>query len=348
MNYRKKIFIGIVLFVFVLGSIFSIYVYRAIFSPNTSFKAASVAVYIPTYANMETLSAALAPYLKNSNTFFKVASQKGYLKAVKAGKFVLFKGMSNNEIVNTLRAKPSTVKVSFNNQETLNNLAGRVAAQIEADSTELIKAFLDNGFLKENGFNSDNAFGMYLPNTYDFFWNTTAVGFRDRMLKEYQRFWNAERKALAAKQRLSPMQVISLAAVVHKESVKPDERPRVAGVYLNRIKRGMKLQADPTVIFAMKKKANNFNLAVKRVLYEDLVIDSPFNTYLNRGIPPGPIFMPDLSAIMAVLKPEKHSYLYFVADTSNFGYHIFSKNLYEHNQNKKQYVAWLNKNNISR
>ena len=134
---------------------------------------------------------------------------------------------------------------------------------------------------------------------------------------------------------------MALAAVVHKETAQIDERPKVAGVYLNRLRRGMLLQADPTVIYAIKKSSGNYDTVIRRVLYRDLELDSPFNSYKYPGVPPGLIAMPDISAIEAVLNPETHNFLYFVADTENFGYHIFSETLAQHNRNKAQYVLWL-------
>ena len=348
MNYRKQLLITLVILIFLIGAFFSAYVYFAIFTENTSFEKASVSVYIPTSDEEERLSKSLFPYLKNSNSFLKLAKQKGYLRNIRGGKYEITKGMSNNDIINVLRSKPSTVKVSFNNQETLADLAARVSIEIEADSTSLINSFLETSFLIANEFNTDNALAMYLPNTYDFFWNTSAEGFRGRMLEEYHKFWNSDRIKRAQIQGLTPIEVINLAAVVHKESVKADERPRVAAVYLNRIKIGMRLQADPTVIYSIKKTSGNFDQQIKRVLYKDLKINSLYNTYMNKGIPPGPIFMPDINAIEAVLYPEKHTYLYFVADAENFGYHIFSKSLKEHNKNKRQYVNWINSKKVKR
>jgi len=348
MEYRKKILLAIAVLIFIIGGLFSAYVYAAIFGSNTAFEQEQISVYIPSEKTSGRLSKAIFPLLENSDSFLKVAKQKGYLRQVKGGKYELKKGMSNNDIINVLRSKPSTVKLSFNNQERLEDLAGRVSLEIEADSSSLVKVFKEISFLEKQGFTLDNALSMYLPNTYDFFWNTSAEGFRNRMLKEYNRFWNVERKALALNLGLTPLEVSSLAAIVHKESVKIGERPRVAGVYLNRLKANMKLQADPSVIYAMKKDQNDFNIQIKRVLLKDLALNSPFNTYKYKGIPPGPIFMPDISAIDAVLKPERHNYFYFVADTSNFGYHIFSKTLKEHNQNKRQYVKWINSRKIFR
>lgn len=346
--YRKKILLAIILLVFIGGASFSAYVYVSVFSSNTSFEEDEVAVFISSNPEPGRLSKALFPFLENPNTFLRVARQKGYLSQVKGGKYLIQKGMSNNDIVNILRSKPETVKISFNNVERLEELAAKVSNIIEADSSSLMNSFLDVRFLDGNEFSTKTALSMYIPNTYDFFWNTSADGFRDRMLKEYRIFWNEKRMNQAGAIGLSPLQVSILAAIVHKESIKKDERPRVAGVYLNRLKKNIKLQADPTVIFALKHSQNDFDRVINRVLYKDLKIDSPYNTYMNKGLPPGPIFMADISAIEAVLNPEKHDFIFFVADTSRFGYHIFARTLRQHNNNKRQYVRWLNERKISR
>ena len=258
------------------------------------------------------------------------------------------RGMNNNDIVNSLRSKNIPVKVAFNNQETIADLAGRISSQIEPDSVSLLAVLTDETFYSSNGFTKATQIAMYIPNSYEFFWNTSAEKFRTRMLSEYNRFWNDERRAKAKTLGLTPKEVVSLASIVHKETAKIDERPRVAGVYLNRLKKNMKLQADPTVIYALKKHTGDFDTVIKRVLYKDLELDSPYNTYKYAGIPPGPITMPDISAIEAVLNPEKHDYYYFVANVENFGYHKFAKNLAQHNRNKAQYVRWINNQNINR
>jgi UPF0755 protein len=235
------------------------------------------------------------------------------------------------------------VKLAFNNQERIENVVGRVSSQIEADSISLMNIFKDPTFLKENGFTEDNVISICIPNTYEFYWNTKADKFRDKMIKEYRKFWNTERTSQAQKLGLTPVQVMTLASIVHKETVKKDERPRVAGVYLNRLRLGMLLQADPTVIFAKKKKLGNFDMVIKRVFSNDLKIDSPYNTYFYGGLPPGPIAMPDITAIEAVLKPEKHNYIYFCASVTKFGYHEFAVNESEHEVNRTNYINWLRK-----
>jgi UPF0755 protein len=180
------------------------------------------------------------------------------------------------------------------------------------------------------------------------YWNTTAEKFRDKMIKEYRSFWNAERTQKAQKQGLSIVEVTVLASIVHKESVKKDERPRIAQVYLNRLRIGMPLQADPTVIFAMKKKSNDFNQVIKRVFYNDLFLVSPYNTYKVTGLPPGPIAMPDITALEAVLNPEKNDFIYFCASVERFGYHEFAATLPEHNKNAKKYSDWINSQGVKR
>ncbi|MBT8319662.1 MAG: endolytic transglycosylase MltG, partial [Gramella sp.] len=274
--------------------------------------------------------------------------KKGYAANIRPGRFFLEKGMNNNDLVNRLRSGNRPVKVIFNNQERLEDLAGRISEQIEADSVSLIKAFRDDDFLAENNFEDKTALGMYIPNQYEFYWNTSAEEFRSRMKKEYDRFWNEERLKKAGDIGLSPKEVITMASIVQKETAKVDERPKVAGVYMNRFKNGWKLDADPTVIYAIKEKTGNFDTIIKRVLYKDLELDSPYNTYKYKQIPPGPIWMPDISSIEAVLNYEDHNYFYFVADVENFGYHKFAKNLAQHNRNKREYVRWINKQGIKR
>ncbi|MEK9609342.1 MAG: endolytic transglycosylase MltG [Flavobacteriaceae bacterium] len=346
--YRKKILFLIVMMGLAFGLYFIFIFNKTFFWDNTAFEEESVAVYIYEGDDFNKVMSVLTPLLKSPNDFVSAAQKKGYDIRVKSGKFIIRKKSNNNEIINTLRGKSLTVRVTFNNQERIEDLAGRISMQIAPDSLSLLNAFIDSSFLDLKGFNNANALSMYIPNSYDFFWNTTAENFRDKMWDYYQRFWTEARQEKAKNLGLTQLEVIDLAAIVQKETQKVDERPRVAGVYLNRIKRKMKLQADPTVIYAMKSEFKNFDTIIKRVLYKDLKIDSPYNTYKNRGLPPGPITMPDISAIDAVLNSENHRFLYFVADPNNPGYHLFAKNGRDHNRNKKIYTRWLNRNRVYR
>lgn len=320
---------------------------RQIFADNTKFEANEVYVFVPTDANYEDVKKIVAPYVEDMNRFDVVANKKSYPTNVKSGRFLFKKGMNSNELINALRLNLA-VNLAFNNQERLEDFAGRIGSQIEADSLSLLTAFKDSTFLKENGFNEENVLTMFIPNTYEIFWNTSADKFRDKMIKEYRNFWNEERIEKAKKQGLTPIEATILASIVHKESVKKDERPRIAGVYLNRLHKGMLLQADPTVIYAVKKKSNDFKQVIKRVLNKDLTVASPYNTYYTLGLPPGPIAMPDITALEAVLNPEKHNYIYFCASVDRFGYHEFAVTQAEHEQNAKKYYNWINSQGVKR
>ena len=346
--YLKKILLTVVLLGLVGMAGFSYYVYQNIFTPNTGFNNPQAHVFIPTGATFKMVQEELSPLLKDMNTFVTVAQRKGYSSNIKAGHFIIKKGSNNNEIINSIRSGNIPVTIKFNNQERLENLAGHLAKQIELDSASLLDAMLDVDFLKASGFTQDTALGMYIANSYEVYWNTSPKAFCQKMLREYNAFWNTSRVAKAKAISLSKDQVMALAAIVQKETAMIQERPTVAGLYLNRLKKGMLLQADPTVIFAKKKTENNFKQVIKRVLFKDLKIASPYNTYRYSGVPPGPITMPDVSAIDGVLNYKKHGFYFMVADVENFGYHKFAKTLSAHNRNKKQYVNWINKQGVKR
>ncbi|MTE25314.1 endolytic transglycosylase MltG [Winogradskyella ouciana] len=346
--YIKKILWAIALIGLVIFAVIAYYIYGAMFQPNTTFNSETKYIYVPTNATYPQVRAQLEPLLDDIETFDALARQKKYTSNIKAGRFAIEKGMNNNEIINSIRSKNLPLKIAFNNQNSLEDLAGRISTQIEADSLSLINAMTDEDFLSENGFTRATALGMYLPNSYEFFWNTSAKNFRDKMLKEYKRFWNDNRKAKAEELNLTPNEVITLASIVHEESKQADEQPRVAGVYLNRLRIGMALQADPTLKFAAYQLPKYKNTVIRRVLNVHKEIDSPYNTYKNKGLPPGPIAMPDLSAIKAVLNPEKHSYLYFAADAKRIGYHKFAKTLAQHNNNAREYQRYLSSQGINR
>lgn len=346
--YIKKILWAVALLGILVAAYFAYFVYSAMFKPNTAFNNEVAYIYIPTNAKYSDVREQLVPMLIDIDKFDALAFRKKYPSNIKAGKYAIKKGMNNNDIINSIRSNNLPIKVSFNNQETLEDLAGRIAVQIEADSLSILNAISSEDFLKSKGFETKTALGMYIPNSYEFFWNTPAEQFRDRMLKEYHRFWNESRMTKAKALNLSPTEVMTLASIVQKETAKADERPKVAGVYVNRLKVGMPLQADPTVIFAIKEQTGDYKQVIKRVLFKDLELDSPYNTYKYAGLPPGLITMPDISSIEAVLNYEKHDYYYFVADINNFGYHKFAKNLSEHNRNREEYVRWINKQGVNR
>ncbi|HPW98113.1 MAG TPA: endolytic transglycosylase MltG [Flavobacterium sp.] len=334
---KKILFTIVTLLIILVG-----FVYIKYFTNNTKIDQKEIFVKIPTGATFEEVKKIMEPFVDNMNSFEFIAKRRSYNENVKAGRFLLKKGMSAFEQVATLR-KNVPVNLAFNNQERLENLCERLSAQIEPDTTQLLATFKDSIFLKQNGFTKETVFSMFLPNTYQVYWNISAEKFRTKMLDEYKKFWNPERINKAEILELTPIQVTILASIVQKETAKKSERKTVAGVYLNRLKEGMPLQADPTVIYALKYRDNDFNQIIKRVLYNDLFISSPYNTYLVTGLPPGPITMPDVDAIDAVLNAEKHNYLYFCASTEKFGYHVFAATYEQHQVNARKYSAWLNK-----
>ena len=347
MNRFKVVFL-VALFGVGIGVYFVLQFYRVFLWDNTAFTQPKLTVYIDRDDTIDSLLLDLAPSLKSTRNFLLAAQKKGYSTMIKSGKYILSQGMSNNEMINTLRSKASVVQVTFNNQERLEDLAGRIAAQIEADSLSLLNAFQNADFLRDKGFNTATILAVFLPNTYEFYWDVKPEDFVQRMWQNYQSFWNESRLQKARAIGLSPQEVSTLAAIVQKESNQKAEQPRIAGVYLNRLKKGMKLQADPTVIFALKQKYQNFDLMIKRVLLKDLKVDSPYNTYKNKGLPPGPITMPDLHVLEAVLNAEQHPYLYFVVNPQKAGFHLFASTLREHNRNKKKYTQWLNQRRVFR
>lgn len=344
----KKFFTIVALLGIVLLAVASYVIYSKVLTPNTKFSEKEVFVYIPTNSSYAEAKVIFSEYIKDMDDFEFFASNRNYTSNVLAGKFLLTKNMSNFDLVRTLR-RNVPVKLAFNNQETLMNFCGRLSSQLEPDSLQFYQTFTNQKFLEENDFTEETILAMFIPNTYEFYWNITPESLADKLAKEYRKFWTDERKSKAASKNLSPVEVSILAAIVHKESAKVSERPTVAGVYLNRLSLGMPLQADPTVIYAMKLIANNFDQIIKRVYNVDIEnAVSPYNTYLNVGLPPGPITMPDINAIDGVLNAPNHDYIYFCASPDNPGYHEFASNYEQHKVNARKYRAWVEKLGIRR
>lgn len=343
----KKV-IYIIIFVLIsIGGVGGIYLYKIFYESNTLFNDEYVFVKIPTNSTENQLLDSIGKHVKDLSKFSKAANYKDYFSNIKPGRYKLENGFNNNQIINSLRSNNVPIKITYNNIETFDQLIKRISERIEADSLSLSNVFYEKKFLDDLGLDSESVFSLFIPNTYEFFWNTSAIQFRERILKEFDRFWNDSRIEKSKKVNLNPIEVMTLASIVQKETPKVDERPTIAGVYLNRLEKNMKLQADPTVVYTIKKR-DGFDTRIRRVLYKDLRIKSPYNTYVYRGLPPAPIVTPDISAIEAVLNPQKHSFIYFVADVSNPGYHLFSRTNAEHNRKKRQYTNWLKKNRIRR
>ncbi len=319
--------------------------YNRVFSPMVMVPGGGEKeFFIPTGSDYKVVGDLLVTQglIGNLEGFHWVARQMNYPNTVRAGRFMLRNGMNGRELVTLLRSgKQSPVKYTFVKFRTVEQLAETTASKLEMDKASLLSLLTNKDFLyRFNGLTPETVLAVFIPNTYEFYWNVTPEDFFTRIFDYYKVFWNDERNTRREKLKLSRLEVMSLAAIVEEETNKNDEKPRVAGVYLNRIRKGWPLEADPTVKYAV----GDFTL--RRILYEHLQIDSPYNTYLYAGIPPGPICTPSIPSIEAVLNGEKHDYMFFCAKADGSGYHHFSRTLSEHNAYAQEYHRMLNRQNI--
>lgn len=322
--------------------LFTVAVWIVMLKPNISAES-TVKIFIPTGAGYDAVKDTLTSRkaLKNESSFFLTSRLKHYDRHVKPGCYVLKNGMGNNTILNILRGGRQTpVRVTFNNVRTLSDLASKVGGQIEADSLAIISFLNDPRNYESDGYKRENIISVFIPDSYDIYWTTTVEGFYKRMLSEYHSFWTPARIEKAEALNLTPVEVSIIASIIDDEVRMNDEKPRIAGVYLNRLRIGMPLQACPTIKFAL----NDFT--IRRVLDQHLTVESPYNTYKYKGLPPGPVRCPTKSGIDAVLNAEKHDYLYFAAKADFSGYHHFSRTLAEHNRFASEYHKELNKRKI--
>lgn len=341
---NKYFYISVITLAVITLLVFGLNYYNRMFRSNVELKKDKF-LFISTGSDFSVVLDSIKKnnLVVNIESFIKTANALGYTNRVKPGCYRFKPGMSNRVIVRMLiTAMQSPVKVTFNNVRTPEQLAGKISNQIEADSLSILRLFKKSDTADSYGFNEKTFLSMFIPNTYQFYWNTDAKSFFDRMKKEYNQFWNKERDEKANAIGLKREEVATLASIVEEESNKRDERARIAGVYINRIKKGMPLQADPTVKFALG------DFSIKRILTKHLEVKSPYNTYKNIGLPPGPICCPSISSIDAVLNFEVHQYLYFCAKDDFSGYHVFAKTLAEHNRNASAYQKALNKERIYR
>ncbi len=342
MNKKRIYQILIVCLVLLLGTAtnFSLKLFRS----NTNNQFDQGYLYIPTGSNLDDVVAIIkAQHILNNTESFKWVASKMNFKNIKPGKYKITKGLSNIELVRLLRSgKQEPIKLTFQNIRLKTDFAGYIGKNFEIDSLAFLNMLDSIDLVRQYGFDEETIFCMFIPNTYELYWNTSKEKFFERMQKEYVKFWNTERLAQAKAIGLSPVQVSILASIVDQEALLNREMVRIAGVYMNRLNRGIKLEADPTVIFA------NGDFTVKRVLYKLLQKDSPYNTYKYSGLPPGPICMPSVAAIDAVLNFEKHNYIYFCAKEDFSGLHNFASNVTEHQMNARKFQQALNNRGIKK
>lgn len=343
MSTGKKASIAIAAVIILIGAYFALNFYKVYFAPNVTGN--EKYLYIKTNSNYDQLVADMkAKDMVRSISSFATAAGKMNLPAnIKPGRYRLSKGMTNRALVNLIKAgNQDPVKLKFQNIRKKENFAAYLASNLEADSLSFIGILDSTALISRYGFNQDNIYAMFIPNTYEMYWNIPPIDFFERMHKEYDKFWNPKRKQKAASLNLTPAQVYTLASIVDAEALYDKEMPIIAGLYLNRLNKGILLQADPTVIFA------NNDFTVKRVTGKLLQVQSLYNTYKYAGLPPGPIMMPSISAIDAVLNRNQTNYIYMCAKEDFSGYHNFAETKAQHEINAKKYREALNKRNIFR
>lgn len=338
-----KLFYGVIAAGLIIFAIQAYSIYQDIYHPNVHLQEEreEASLYIPSEANFQQMLDSVSPYLKDTASFTWLADKMNY-NTIQPGHYLLQEGMNNKELITKLRGgMQDPVNVTFHNIEDIEELAATVGRQIEADSSAIMQLLTDPSLLNQLGFDRQTVKAMFIPNTYEFYWATSAKQFIRRMEKEYNSFWTSSRIQKAKALNFTKIDVSTLASIVHEETPQKAEEPKIAGVYINRLRKRMRLQADPTVKYLLPD-------SVERILNKHLKIESPYNTYRNYGLPPGPISIPPKSAIKAVLNYENHNYLYFCAKDDLSGSHVFAKTLKEHLRNARKYQQTLNENNIWR
>ena len=342
----KKVIISLIFIGIFIGAYIAYDMYQQVYQPNVTLNN-TTEKYFHIYSNYQFDDVVHDlyenGYIINRESFEFVAEKKANFKNnIHPGRYLLEDGMNNNQLIDLLRSGESVpVKVTFNNVRTKADLAGKLAKNLECDSLEILDLINSQEFVNKYGFNQTTILTLFLPNTYQFNWATPAEDAIGRMAEEYKKFWTDDRKAKANKLNLSQSEVAILASIVQAEqSVHSDERPKVAGLYINRLRIGMALQSDPTLVYGLG------DFSIRRVLNKHKEVDSPYNTYKHRGLPPGPINLPNIKSLDAVLNYESHNYLYMCAKEDFSGYHNFAKNYNQHLIYARKYQRELSRRKI--
>lgn len=317
---------------------FAFYGYQIYFTPNILVDRESKMFVIRSGTNFRKVQEDLGhgKFVNDMVSFSFLARLKGYDENIKPGRYLFTPNMTNAQAIALLQSGTrEAVRITFTNVRLKSELGEKITKNTGVTVSEFNDA-LDK-FIATNteGFNEQNVLSMFLPNTYEVYYNVLPEELIERMHSEYKKFWNEERKAKAEKLGLTPLEVSTLASIVQAESIKSEEAPIIAGLYINRLKKNMPLQADPTLVFAVG------DFTIKRVLNVHKEIDSPYNTYRNTGLPPGPINMPQLATLDAVLNYQQHNYVYMCAREDFSGFHNFAATLQEHNRNASKYQKAL-------
>ena len=336
MKTLGSIFLALILLALIGGW----YAYDTLYSPIIHTSDNKV-FHVPSQSTMSQLKSQLATQLEVDTSKFSLVAKAMKFSTPKAGRYQISEGMSTYDLVSILRSgRQSPIKLTVNNVRTIQELAGLLSRKLESDSLSLIQHFISDGTFEKYKVQEETVLTLFVPDTYEMYWNTSPAKVLQRFASERNKYFDSKSKRKMEQLDMTMEEVYTLASIVQKETLVNDEKPKVAGVYINRLRRDQLLQADPTVVFA------NGDFGIKRVLNKHLLKDSPYNTYMHKGLPPGPIYMPDKSSLEAVLNYERHKYLYFCASPDNSGRHLFAKTLIEHNNNANRYRAYLNKNRI--
>ncbi len=343
---RKKNILAIFLIVFTMMlSSFAFYGYQILYTPNVLIEGEATKIAIPSGMTFGELQTQLSKerIVNDAVSFGFLSKLKDLDKNLRPGLYLLNPDMTNLELINLLRSGNQTpVNLTFSNARFLNQLPARLTKNLAADSTQMATVLFSDTTAAHYGFEAHTFISMFIPNTYQVYWTDTPNIVLDRLKREYNAFWTEERRQKAANLDMTPIEVSTLASIVQGETNKMEEAATVAGVYINRLQSGIALQADPTLVFAIG------DFTIRRILNKDKDFESPYNTYKYRGLPPGPICMPSIAAIDAVLNYEDHNYLYFCAKEDFSGYHVFAKTLSEHNRNARKFQRALNRQRIYR
>ena len=336
---------GGIVILLLIGGIFGWGKYQEVFSPNVPENLENELLQIPSNSSFHDLTQLLLEkkIVNDTSSFSWVADQMKFKKPVmRSGQFKIKPGMSNVDLIRLLRnGKQTPVKVIINNERFVGEIISKIALLVEPDSLEFMSLVNDTSYLSSMGYQPETFISMFIPNTYEFYWNVKPKEFFARLKKENEKFWNKNNRLQKAEnQGLNKEEAYTLASIIQRETNSKPELPIIAGLYLNRLEKGMLLQADPTVVFANKE------FGLRRVLNKHLKKVSPYNTYLNKGLPPGPISMASIAAIDGVLNRKKHDYIFFCAKPDNSGTHAFAKTLAGHNANARKFHRWLNKRGI--
>lgn len=340
----RKIIFFVLLSLLFGGVFFAWQPIKSYLSPAVPEKIEDPYVCIPTGASFDQVVSILKQggFIRDEVNFRWLAEQMNYKKnKMRTGRFKIEPGWTNRQLIQHLRSgEQAPVNVVLNSERLPEDVAGKVSRFIEADSLSLVQTFHNRAYLSELGLTEETLLTAFIPNTYEFYWNTDAKGFVGRMIKEHAAFWNKnDRRAKAKQQGLTEKEVYILASIVERETNANSEKPAIAGVYLNRLRIGMKLQADPTCVFATR------DFGAKRVTEWHTTYDSPYNTYVYTGLPPGPISMASIPSIDAVLNPEKHRYLYFCARPDESGTHVFAESFAAHKINAERFQDYVRTRN---